>query len=347
MLSTRLHDKKNALEASDLEDLATFFNLDKDYCLNKVLNYSPVHMAEEWRSKRPQTPKEIWEFYASTELYIWELMQWHANGGYASHMKAIDRIRQEFRPGTHPRVLDYGAGIGTTAIRMAESGYRVAIADVPGKTFEFAKHRFRRRGLSVDSIELPFGEPDPHGCYDVLICFDVLEHVPAPEKILRLLVDRLREGGVAAITVSFATSDVYPHHLPTECARFSGVRWNMMVESYNLNINGDNLHIKGKRRGASLRQLKYQVWEHTGVYPGRSAALDDLYMGTVFREHSRGTSRRTCALLLQGVLNNPAWIGNRGVQVIALEMLLGRHFVGWLKTACRRYTKNRTGRPDP
>ena len=67
----------------DLEDLSTFTGMTKDSCLARLRAYSPHELANEWRRASPQTPDEIMSFYASTELYVWELMQWHESGPIA------------------------------------------------------------------------------------------------------------------------------------------------------------------------------------------------------------------------------------------------------------------------
>ena len=328
--------EEGALRAADVQDLTTFFGYSEDYCRNRVLTYSVEEMAEAWRRRNPQSAREMWEFYGSTDLYIWELMQWHLSGGYDSRMAAVDRIVREFPPVRHPRALDYGSGIGTTAIRLAEAGYQVTVADVPGKTLDFAKHRVLRRGLTVDIIEIPDSTPELNGPYDVIVCIDVLEHVPNPDRVLKALAGNLRSGGVAAVAVVFELDETYPHHLPSECARFGGIQWDLVVESNNLDRYGDNLYLKGKEWRAPLRGLAHKVWRHTGIHPYRSLALDNLYVGTLFSQHARGNLRGMRNLLLRALVNNPAWIANRGVQVITLEILLGRATTERLRAAKTR-----------
>ncbi len=63
----------------DLEDLSTFTGMTKDSCLARLRAYSPKELADEWRRASPRTSEEIMSFHASTELHVWELMQWHTS----------------------------------------------------------------------------------------------------------------------------------------------------------------------------------------------------------------------------------------------------------------------------
>ena len=51
------------------------------------------------------------------------------------------------------KVVDYGAGIGQDSIMRAMNGMEAAAVDLPGKTFDFAKFRFKKRGLNIKTID--------------------------------------------------------------------------------------------------------------------------------------------------------------------------------------------------
>lgn len=255
------------LHQEDLGDLATFFGLTRDECRRRVEGYESEEMAEAWIRANPLTSQEMREFYGSTELYIWELSRWHGSEAYQPYLRALDRLVREWPPSSHRRVLDYGCGIGTAAIHLAERGYQVTIADVPGKTLDFATHRFGRRGLPVQVFEITDDFPRPKTDLDILICFDVLEHVPAPDRTLFRLADELRCGGVAAIVASFFADKDHPHHLQ-ENVRYFGTtgNWQLTTNAAGLDPLGNTLYRKVKATRTLVRRLRYHFWRKTGLF---------------------------------------------------------------------------------
>jgi 2-polyprenyl-3-methyl-5-hydroxy-6-metoxy-1,4-benzoquinol methylase len=209
----------------DIQDIAAWFQMSEHDVERRLREYERSEMAEAWKRINPQTPDEIRAFYAQTELYVWELIQWHAESGYERYSCAMDRLMQ-LCPAP-ARVLDYGCGIGDTALYFSKAGYDVIIADVPGKTLDFALSRFARRGLPVEVVEVRSETPPLPRNLDVLICFDVLEHIPTPDRLLFHLVDSLKPCGFAAIEASFFTDENYPHHLPHNVFRWAetGTWW--------------------------------------------------------------------------------------------------------------------------
>jgi len=208
---------------------------------------------------------------------------------------------ERFPPESYARVLDYGSGIGDIALHLAQAGYRVTIADVPGKTQEYAVHRFRRRGLPVRVIRMA-------------------------------LVASIRPGGVALLAVSFGEDERFPHHLPEGRRRYGGVRWDMLVEAHNLDWIEDKLYRKGPNARARGRWWRYRIWR---LYPGRSAVLDRFWFDAAFEAHTDGDLARVRQSLWRGLLNNPARVANPGVRSILADAILGRRFAAVLKRAAR------------
>jgi 2-polyprenyl-6-hydroxyphenyl methylase/3-demethylubiquinone-9 3-methyltransferase len=70
------------------------------------------------------------------------------------------------------RILDYGGGAGLLARLLRERGFRAETYD-------------------------PFSEFDamPSGGYDLITCFEVMEHVPQPRETVREMTKLLREEG--------------------------------------------------------------------------------------------------------------------------------------------------------
>ena len=111
-------------------------------------------------------------------------------------------------------ILVLGDGAGNDSLFLAAHGYRVHYFDVPGsKTYDFAMRRFDHYGLLGGAIH-PMA--DYASClqreYDVVVCFEVLEHLPEPLQVIREIGTMLRPQGIALITDDFG--DLSPH-LPT------------------------------------------------------------------------------------------------------------------------------------
>jgi 2-polyprenyl-3-methyl-5-hydroxy-6-metoxy-1,4-benzoquinol methylase len=62
---------------------------------------------------------------------------------------------------------------------LADAGFDVTVADISDVLLAFAAWRLRRRGYPVRTIDLKRESLPPDG-FDLVACFDVLEHIPRP-----------------------------------------------------------------------------------------------------------------------------------------------------------------------
>ena len=258
------------IAVDDLELLSEFTGLSREECLADLAAYRLDEHAAAWREHEPRTAAEIRAFYSETDIYLWELLAWNGSAAYTPYLQLLERLARLWPPEEHPSALDYGAGIGSAALRLAELGYRVTVADVPGRTLEFARARFRQRGIPLDVVEVASDVPGlpPEAC-DVLVCFDVLEHVVDPAAVGRVLVRSLAPGGGAAVVTAFGAEDIHPYHLHSGVDRFRDHRWALYFESLGMQRLGGELYRKVDRWGALLRRFRYAIWRATGLYVQR------------------------------------------------------------------------------
>ena len=109
------------------------------------------------------------------------------------------------------RVLEYGCGTSTHGIACAQRGCEVHAVDVSDKMIEISKKRYKLRDLSV-IIHGPDADL-PDNYFDVILCTDVLEHVPDPVSLLHKFIRCMKIGGVAHLHCS-KMKNYIKGHLP-------------------------------------------------------------------------------------------------------------------------------------
>ncbi len=92
------------------------------------------------------------------------------------------------------RVLDLGCGTGYGTAELSETGLRAVGLDrvVPSASARRSSARFVRADLN----RIPFAS----GTFDLVVSFQVIEHLEDPRLYLDAIADLLRPGGVALLT---------------------------------------------------------------------------------------------------------------------------------------------------
>jgi len=159
-----------------------------------------------------KTPEEFESLYSSYRHlnlpgYVRTLM-------YTSIHRRHDELLKLLRETRNARGLDFGSGVATHAIAMAENGNEVSLLDVEGPLLDFARKRIARRGLQAKS----YGHKDrlPEKYFDVAICTDVLEHVYDPLGELERIAASLKTGGLLHLQVSRMQKDTSGHFKSTQ-----------------------------------------------------------------------------------------------------------------------------------
>ena len=124
-----------------------------------------------------------------------------------------DLFIQEIAVATQPgmRVLDAGAG---------PCKYRPLFNHCSYESQDFAKyegsdHRYGELDYVCDITAIPVAD----GTYDRVICTEVLEHVPHPERVISELARVLKPGGILALTAPLISGiHMAPYHY---CSGFS------------------------------------------------------------------------------------------------------------------------------
>lgn len=122
----------------------------------------------------------------------------HVAAAYRARLRLLVDVVSALA-GPSGRVLDVGCAQGTLGLMLGERGIRVDLLDIRPENIEYARARYEHGpvGFHVGLL----GETcPPGGGYDVVVCTEVIEHVPAPSEFLAQLRDKLRPGGSLCMT---------------------------------------------------------------------------------------------------------------------------------------------------
>lgn len=156
-------------------------------------------LADEWRAKNPQTPAEIASFYRDAEGMEADLTAWHETPSRKGITAAIVAAAISIDARS---VLDVGAGMGHD-LKALDCAERVAV-----EPNDVLRRRLEADGIptvaSIENVAI--------GNFGLILCIDVLEHVPDPEAILDAMVARLGPNGLLIERTSTFDEDT-PLHL--------------------------------------------------------------------------------------------------------------------------------------
>ncbi len=114
----------------------------------------------------------------------------------------INPLRLEWIDGISPiasrRVLDVGCGGGILADSMARKGADVLGIDLASKALKVAQlhaleagtHGVKYREVSVEALAA-----EQPASFDIVTCMEMLEHVPAPDSVVKACADLVKPGG--------------------------------------------------------------------------------------------------------------------------------------------------------
>lgn len=131
--------------------------------------------------------------YLNWPAYMRTLMKTSVKNRHPELMKLLEETKNKV-------CLDFGSGVGTHAIALAENNNQVTLLDVPGKLFNFAIKRYTYRHGSINA-QANYVKLRPE-TYDVVICSDTLEHVASPLKELNRIYKTMKVEGLLHLLVS-------------------------------------------------------------------------------------------------------------------------------------------------
>jgi SAM-dependent methyltransferase len=126
------------------------------------------------------------------EMYAVETNHWW----FAGKRTLFKRLLRERLSHANLRILDIGCGTGAAAVDFSSFGWLCAV-DRSSDALAFARSRGLQNVVGSDATSLPFAQ----GSFDLVIAFDVIEHVEDDRGMMSEIKRILRPGGAAAIHV--------------------------------------------------------------------------------------------------------------------------------------------------
>lgn len=176
------------------------------------------------------------DFYSQTDAFLYELIVWNFN-------KRKRRIRRRTGKylykniGQNLDILTIGDGLGVDSVYFTRAGHNVTYFETSTYAQAFAKKLFA--DSAVDITVLDDLNQIPQNAFDVIICLDVLEHVPDPPQFVKTITSYLKQDGHLVVHAPFY--QIHPNtptHLKSN-RKYSGSL--KLYEKHGLKLVGGEL----------------------------------------------------------------------------------------------------------
>ncbi|OGY65362.1 MAG: hypothetical protein A3A16_02855 [Candidatus Harrisonbacteria bacterium RIFCSPLOWO2_01_FULL_44_18] len=145
------------------------------------------------------------------------------------------------------RVLDVGCGPGFFLSEAKKAGFEIFGIEPSPESCEFA-----RVSLKLENISCVFMEDAnkifPESSFEVIVAFDVIEHVLNPRNLFEFAYAKLKPGGILAITVPMIDSLT---------ARILGKNWHAFLPSHLNYFTADSLEKLWQLVGFELARRRH------------------------------------------------------------------------------------------
>jgi len=213
-----------------LRDWSRFTGNDHETMIERIFS-AHAEVYSEWLSADPSEPEAVARFYDETDTLIPLLLWWHGTELTPARC-AVGAAEVLTRIGAET-VLDFGCGIGSTALVLATAGIEPIVADVSRQMVDFSLERLQTRDLPATRLDLPGGTglaDLPSASVHGVVSFDVFEHIPNVAPSLAEL-DRVCVPGAAMV---FNQVWVVEEHHPAHYTRRGDVLLWLADHGYRL-----------------------------------------------------------------------------------------------------------------
>ena len=142
------------------------------------------------------------------------------------------------------KFLDIGCGFGLLLKAAKEQGFDVLGIEKEAETAKIAKEKFNLRVLTKEFNQVQL----PEFSFDVISCFDVLEHIPEPKQFLKNIKKLLKKDGLLVIQSP---------NIESIMAKITGVQWNwLLLPNHLWHFTPKTLSILLTSNGFKILKLK-------------------------------------------------------------------------------------------
>ncbi len=194
-----------------MEDLIAFEKVDREEILRRFTTRQELRR-EEMDKVDFSDSKQVNDYYVNNKWEIYDHLNWHFQKRRNYDKQLVEEIKVGC-PDRSTEILDFGSGAGQLAYMLAKEKYIVSVCDPSKKANDFMTYRFTKRRQKVKQIPMPIHK-DFKNKFDIILCFDVLEHVPDDkfDETLETIKGLLKPGGQIMASVSFGAKDIHPGH---------------------------------------------------------------------------------------------------------------------------------------
>lgn len=204
--------KKDKLDREDVIDcLMELEGISEEEVMERLRNRFELRNSE-WEKIDKSNPKEVENYYINNNYEIYDHLHWHLNNRRNFDKKLLKDIMNKY-PDKSTEILDFGCGGGQMAYMLAKEGYIVTVYDPNKKANDFISLRFKKNSAKVKKLMHPIS-PKIGNRFDVILCFDVLEHIPDEkfEETIETIRRLKKPEGEVLSTVSFGAQATHPMH---------------------------------------------------------------------------------------------------------------------------------------
>jgi SAM-dependent methyltransferase len=207
----------------------TSFSSPRDY--NTASLYQKIYQYKDkipgynryWKySQEICAKKKPLSYLASNESIYW---------GVEQSLKKFNLLKSA-------KIIEIGSGLGYLTFALNKAGYQTKGIDISRPAVDYAIEKFGEKYICQDVFEFTNKNKES---YDVVIINEVIEHVNDPIKLVKVLLDLIKENGKIILTTpnkSLFPKDIFwaTENPPIHCWWFSEDSINLIAKSLNAKV---------------------------------------------------------------------------------------------------------------
>lgn len=111
-------------------------------------------------------------------------------------------------------ILDYGCGAGYGVMTISEHAKEAIGVDINQQIIDYCNERYRKVNVSFKKVKAEYPLPYENGVFDIIVSFQVIEHLPDVQRYLYELKRLLKDKGLLFITTPNRCFRLVPFEKP-------------------------------------------------------------------------------------------------------------------------------------